>query len=132
MMKLRNWGGSAKSVLVPDAMVEKRSFGKLEEMNCLLPQWRMHPTVVEFGETDRALSKSGEMAYPLFIVRVKVERRYQFYVQRIALVLSLLSLASLTAYAVEVVDVASRLGVDFTLLLTLGVYMCILIYIPVH
>ena len=116
MMKLGNQGGTKNNALMPD--ITKKNFGKVDLSNCVLTQWKIHPTLIEFGETDPALSKSGNKAYPLFVLRIKVERRYQFYLQRIALILAALSLSSLTAYAVDVGDIADRLGIDFTLLLT--------------
>ena len=115
-MKLGNKGGTNKTAFMPDP--SKKNFGKLDLSNLTLIEWNVHPTLVEFGETDAALSKSGDKKYPLFIMRVKVERKYQFYLQRIALILAALSLSSLTSYAVSVGDVADRLGIDFTLLLT--------------
>eukprot|EP01083_Nonionella_stella_P065321 171045_1 len=117
MMKMGNKGGTKKYVLMPDIL--KKNFGKVDLTHCMVTQWRLHPTLIEFGHTDPALSKSGDKAYPVFILRVKAQRRYQFYVQRIALILAALSLSSLTAYAVDVDEVADRLGIDFTLLLTI-------------
>ncbi len=116
IMKLGNQGGTKKNALSPD--ISKKNFGKVDLSNLTLIEWNIHPTLIEFGETDPALSKSGNKAYPLFVIRIKVERRWQFYIQRIVLILAALSLSSLTAYAVDVGDVADRLGIDFTLLLT--------------
>ena len=115
-MKLGNKDGSDKNVLMPD--IAKKNFGKVDLANCMMTQWIVHPTMVEFGETDKSLSKNG-LTYPLLIMRIKVERRYQFYLLRIALILAVLSLSSLTSYAVDVGEVADRLSIDFTLLLTI-------------
>ena len=82
-MKLGNRGGTNKNAFMPDP--SKKNFGKLDLSNLTLNEWNIHPTLVEFGRTDAALSKSGNKAYPLFIIRIKVERRYKFYLQRIVI-----------------------------------------------
>ena len=92
--------------------------GELDLSSLTLIEWNIQPTIAELGETDATLSKAGNKTYSLYIMRIKVERRYQFYLQHIPLILVALSLPSLTAYFVNVGDVADRLGFDFTLLLT--------------
>ena len=101
-MKLGNKGGTSTTAFMPDP--SKKNFGKLDLSNLTLIEWNIHPTIVEFGATDATLSKAGTKTYPLFIMRIKVERKYQFYLQRIALILAALSLSSLTAYEPEKLD----------------------------
>jgi len=115
IMKLGGTADSTNYRFLPDG--ERSVFGKMELANSVFTEWHVSRTMYEFGHTDVSLSKKGK-TYPLYINRIKVQRQSGFYLQRIALVLAFLSLGSLSSFSVNVDSVEDRLGIDFTILLT--------------
>ena len=103
----------------------RKVFAKMDLSTCVSTEWTFHPTMYEFGFTDPSLSKRGN-SFPLYINRIKIERRYQFYFQRIALLLCLLSISALSSFTVDVDNKEDRLGIDFTLLLTVVAYQVVI------
>ena len=121
IMKLGGEGTINNCRFLPDNK-SREIFAKMKLSTCVSTEFKFYPLIYEFGQSDPAASKRGNKIYPLYINRVKIERRYQFYVQRISLILMLLSIAELTSFTFAVDEKSDRLGIDFTLLLTVIAY----------
>ena len=119
IMKLGGKGNSKNCRFLPDE--SRKIFAKMNLTTCVSTEFQFYPLVYEFGLTDAAASKRNKQ-FPLYINRIKIGRKYQFYIQRIALILMLLSIAELSSFSLGVDERADRLAVDFTLLLTVIAY----------
>ena len=122
IMKLGGDANSKNYRFLPDNT--RKVFAKMDLSTCVFTEWDVHPTIYEFGSTDPSLSKRG-ITYPLYINRIKVERKYQFYFQRIALILGFLSMAALSSFSIDLDNKEDRLGIDFTLLLTIVAFQVV-------
>ena len=123
IMKLGGDANSKDYRFLPDKT--RKVFAKIDLSTCVSTEWNFHPTMYEFGFTDASLSKRG-ITYPLYINRIKIERKYQFYFQRIALILMLLSIAALSSFSIDVDNKEDRLSIDFTLLLTVVAFQVVI------
>lgn len=128
ILELGNKGGIDKYVLTPDPSTT--SFAKFNLGLCVLTEWILHPPMLEFGLSHPDSSKNSTVR-PLFIAKLKMQRNYKFYLNRVCLFLALLSLLTLCSFANDVASVVDRLSLDFTLLLSLAAYQSVVgSYLP--
>jgi hypothetical protein len=73
-----------------------------------LTEWNVHNPVVKRESPKEKFTK----------VSLKVERFYSFYIQNIVLMMFSLDLLGLSAFAVEIADVGTRVNILLTLILT--------------
>lgn len=96
---------------------KRDDFAAIDHDHFTLAQWYLHPPVASF-EMEVGKGRSGLFNSSQFFFLVKLQRRHQFYVGRIMLLIGMLTFGSLLSWSISV-KLPHRLTICFTLLLTL-------------
>lgn len=107
-------------IRLPDRMDRGRLFrewespdtGKLQEMKSWvkLSEWTRYETISKCEVDSKRRGK--------FVIEIPLERKPEYYVKNVMAVMVCICLSSFAAFAIDSTDLASRLSVVFTMLLT--------------
>jgi len=102
-------------VFLPE--LRKPKFGSIDPRYSVIDEWDLETAVLEFGDTNNALSRS-KSSYAMIVLRLKVKRRWKVFFANIVFLMCCISLLGLTAFSLKEDDLGDRLNLLITLILT--------------
>jgi len=113
--------GIDKWVFAPEQRSEvptlKDAWINVMQKHFVAPEWTRGPILAEISETTGLNSKGGKK-YSTLTIRIKMKRTWRSY-RNIIWPMMILTALSLFVFAIDITDIASRLGYLVTLLLTI-------------
>lgn len=105
----------------------RNAFVTIEKEYTDLPAWNMHEPICDFSLSDKSKSARGYQFSSMTLL-IKVSRKYWSHVMRTIFLILSLCLAQLFVFAVgtEPEDLADRLSISFTMVLTALVFMFVI------
>lgn len=116
---------SDQQKLVPH--FRRNAFITIEKEYTDLPSWKMHEPICDFSLSDKSKSARGYQFSSMTLL-IKVSRKFWSHVMRTIFLILSLCLAQLFVFAVgtEPEDLADRLSISFTMVLTALVFMFVI------